>query len=255
VTTDGSKLRELELSLTGRELMLLSFFMGAFNLVLLLACANVATLLLARAAARRREIAVRLSLGAPRVGLVRMLLTESLLLAGFAGLASMYVAWKAPQPLFRVLTGHAPEFPITPDWHTFIYVAITVLFAGVLAGLAPALESVKVDLTGSLKGGAVLRPGVFGARRPRRLQGLLVTAQVAISMVLLVEAALFARAEDSSMRADPGYLPRKVAVAPLFFPENTSVETAAVKVAEIARRVKALPGVRAVAYCEKISPV
>src|SRR6185295_14604238 len=135
-----------------RDLMLLGFFAGAFNLVLLVSCANVATLLLSRAAARRREIAVRLSLGAPRVRLVRMLVTESLLLAALAGAASAWLVRVAPEPLYRAVAAKAPQFPMPPDWSTFAYIAGVVLVTGILSGLAPALESVKVDLAGSIKG-------------------------------------------------------------------------------------------------------
>ncbi|MCX6633512.1 MAG: FtsX-like permease family protein [Acidobacteria bacterium] len=191
-------------------------------------------------------MAVRLSLGAPRIRLVRMLVTESLLLAAIAGAASMYLAWSVPEPLFRLLAGRPPDFPMPPDWRTFAYVAGVVMLTGVLAGLAPALESVKVNITGSLKGYS----GVLGAGGAGRLQGVLVSAQVAMSMVLLVGAALFAQAEGRTLRADPGYLPQKVVIAPLFFPDGTKLETAAVRLLALAERVKALPGARSVAFSE-----
>src|SRR5262249_22631151 len=159
-----------------------------FNLVLLISCANVATLLLSRAATRRREIALRLSLGAPRIRLMRMLVTESLLLAAIAGATSAYLAWRVPGPLYRMVAFGGPDFPMPPDWHTFAYISAVVLATGFLSGLAPALESLKVDLTSSLKGHAAWFGGAFGGTR---LQGLLVSAQVALSMVLLVEAGVF----------------------------------------------------------------
>ncbi len=247
VTTNGSWIRELELTLTGQQLLLIGFFLGAFNLVLFISCTNVATLLLSRAASRRREIAVRLALGAPRIRLVRMLITESLLLAAAAGAASVYLAWKLPAPLFQMMAGRPADFPMPPDFRTFAYVAGVVLLTGILAGLAPALESVKVDISGSLKG-----TGLFGAGNSRRMQGLLVSAQVALSMVLLVGAALFAQAEDRALRADPGYLPHKVVVAPLFLPDNSTLQTAAARLAAIAQRVQAIPGVRSVAFSERL---
>ena len=124
-----------------RDLFLLTFFLGSFTLVLLIACANVATLLLSRAASRRREIAVRLSLGAPRIRLVRMLITESLIMAALAGAASVYLVRHVPHPLFRYLAPRAPEYPMHPDWRIFLYISAIVLLTGILSGLAPALES------------------------------------------------------------------------------------------------------------------
>src|SRR5260221_2156467 len=100
----------MELTASGKDLMLMGFFLGTFNLVLFISCANVATLMLSRAAARRREIAVRLSLGAPRVRLLRMLVTESLLLAAIAGAVSVYLVWHVPQPLFRLVATRGPIF-------------------------------------------------------------------------------------------------------------------------------------------------
>ncbi len=246
-TTDGSWIQELELSMTGRQLMLIGFFVGSFNLVLLICCANVATLLLARAAARRREIAVRLALGAPRIRLIRMLVTESLVLAAIAGTAGIYLAYFVPALLFQLVTGRSPDFPLLPDWRTFSYVAGVVLLTGILAGLAPALESVKGSITESLKGDA----GLFGAGRARRLESWLVSAQVAMSMVLLVGAALFAQAENRTLQANTGYQPQKVVVAPLFLPSGTEAQ-AAMRLSALAERVRALPGARSVAFTEGI---
>jgi predicted permease len=245
-TTNGSWIEELYLTSDGADLMLIGFFLGAFNLVLLIACANVATLLLARAAGRRKEIAVRLSLGAPRVRLVRMLLTESLLLAAIAGAASACLAWRLPGPLYHAVAAKAPDFPMAPDWQTFAYISAVVLATGVLAGLAPALESIKVNLTGTLKGAA---PAEFGGTR---LRGWLVSAQVALSMVLIVEAGLFARSEDRNLRGDPGYAPERVVVLPMRFAGPTAVPAAAARLREMASRVRALPGVESVAFSEGV---
>ena len=245
-TTDGSWLEEFELYWNGRDLFLLAFFLGAFALVLLIACANVATLLLSRAASRRREIAIRLSLGAPRIRLVRMLVTESLILAALAGAASLWLVRHVPVPLFHYVAPRAPDYPMQPDWRIFLYLAAVVFASGILSGLAPALESVKIDLASSLKGYSSL---LFGGGR---LRAALVSAQVAMSMVLLVAAALFGKSEQRNLHADPGYLPQKVVVAQLRFPESTALDQARARLDAIAQRVRALPGVHSVAFSDEI---
>jgi predicted permease len=246
VATDGSWASELTQSVSGQRLMLLGFFIGAFNLVLFTACANVATLLLSRAAARQREIAVRLSLGAARVRLVRMLVTESVVLAGIAGAISLWLVWRVPLPLYHAVVGGGPDFPMSPDWRIFGYISAVVLVTGVLSGIAPALESLRVDLSGSLKGSA----SMFGMLAGARTRGILVSAQVAMSMVLLAGAALFAQAEYRTLHSDPGYQARRVLVAWLRFPEGTSEANARVRIDEIVQRVRALPGVRSVAFSD-----
>ncbi len=249
ITNDGSWAAQMELTASGKDLMLMGFFFGTFNLVLFISCANVATMMLSRAAARKREIAVRLSLGAPRIRLVRMLVTESLLLAALAGAVSVYLAWRVPAPLFRLVATRAPDFPMPPDWRTFAYISAVVLVTGILAGLAPALESLKVDLTASLKGSGGL---ILGPSGGTRLRGLLVSLQVALSMVLLVEAGLFARSEARAIKGDPGYAPQRVVVAFLFFPDKSTLEATRVRLHAIVQRVKALPGVRSVAFSDNL---
>jgi putative ABC transport system permease protein len=120
-----------------------------------------------------------------------------------------------------------------------------VVVAGILSGPAPALESVKVDILSSLKDGATLsRMG--GAH----LRGWLVSVQVAMSMVLLVEAALFAQSEDRTLHASPGYLPYRVLVAQIHFPNSTTLQQATVRLRAMADRINGLPGVRAVAFSD-----
>ncbi len=246
-TTDGSMIQWLELSASGRLLMLGAFFFGAFNLVLLIACANVATLLLSRAAARRREIAVRLALGAPRIRLARMLITESLLLAALAGAASIYIVWRLPQPLAHYLAPKAVAYPLPPDWRTFSYIAAVAVVTGILAGLAPASETFKANLMNSIKG--FVSGDATGAKRPL---GVLVAAQVAMSMVLLVAAGLLGQSENRNLHANPGYDPQRVVVTSLWFPQAAIPEASRVRLDAIAGRMRAVPGVRSVAFSDNI---
>ncbi len=248
-TTDGSWIEWLELTMSGRSLLLTAFFFGAFNLVLFISCANVATLQLSRAAARSREIAVRLALGASRVRLMRMLVTESVLLAALAGVASALVAWKVPEPLCRYLTTRAPTYPLPPDWRVFGYIVIVALLTGVLSGVAPAIESLRADLNSPLKGSGA---GWSGAGGTKRALGWLVSAQVAMSMVLLVGAGLLSQAERRNLRGNPGYDPQKVVVAPLNFGKDGSVASAQIRLNAITNRMLALAGVRSVAYSDNV---
>ena len=244
--TDGSWYEEVEF--TGQNLMVLGWVIGAINLVLLISCANVTTLLLSRAAARKREIAVRLSLGAPRIRLMRMLLTESLLLATLAGVVSVYVARRVPDILYEFVVKRPPDFPLPPDWRIFAYIAAVVFVTGCVCGLAPALESLKVDLAASLKGNAGALSGHMGGSR---MQRWLVAGQVSASLVMLVGAGLFAQAEYRILNIDPGYQPRKVLVAPLRFPEGATPEASHTLMQSVAFRLQGVPGVQSVSYSDE----
>jgi predicted permease len=177
-----------------------------------------------------------------------MLVTESLVLAAAAGAISAYLTLHVPKPLFHLVASRAADFPMPPDWRTFSYIAVVVLVTGVLAGLAPALESLRVDLTSSLKGG---RNVLFGSPGGTGMRGFLVSAQVALSMVLLVEAGLFVRSEDRALRANPGYAPQRVVLAWLRFPDKSTVPTTKARLRAIEQRMMAVPGVRSVAFSDR----
>ena len=140
--------------------------MGALSLVLLIACLNVAVLMLSRAVARRHEMAVRTSLGASRGRLIQMLLTETVLLAAIAGPPSVYLAYAAPR-LFKVLIPTLPDYPFAVDTAVLGYLATATMVAGIVAGLTPAIESLKPDVAPALHG---QRAGRFriGRWQPRR---------------------------------------------------------------------------------------
>ena len=219
--------------------------MGALSLVLLIACLNVAVLMLSRAVARRHEMAVRTSLGASRGRLVQMLLTESVLLAAIAGPPSVYLAYAAPR-LFKVLIPTLPYYPFAVDAAVLGYLTTATVLAGIVAGLTPAIEALKPDVSPALHGERARRFGI-GRWQPR---DLLIATQVAMSLVLLVGAVLFLRAERSLI-ANPGFETEHVLAAQprLSIPPHTP-QTAAAFYRTLEERVRALPGVRTTSYSQ-----
>jgi len=185
-----------------RAPVVLTIFLGATTILLLLACVNVTTLLLSRSAARQREIAVRLSLGAGRIRLVRQLLTESLVLSGISALVSLVVAQRTPSILWNSLVPTPAPFDLKPDWRVLLYGLAISMMAGVIAGLSPSLESLKPQIAESLKGnsGAVTTGG-----RRSRLRSALVAVQIALSLLLVTQMVLLARAQQRFFSYDPGF--------------------------------------------------
>jgi predicted permease len=180
----------------------LELLMAVAAMVLLIACANLANLLLAKASNRRREIALRLSLGAGRSRIVRQLLTESVLLAAAGGAVALPIAWRGSIALVWMMsTGDAPvPLDVSPDWRVFVFTAAISLFTGVLFGLAPALRSTSSAPASELKDGP--RPG---SRRPRAFDRVLVAGQVALSVVLVSGAGLFIRTVGELAKVDVGF--------------------------------------------------
>jgi macrolide transport system ATP-binding/permease protein len=172
----------------------LFLLMALVGLILAIACANIANLQLARASARRREMAVRLSMGAARGRIIRQLLTESITLASLGGLFGILIAVWGIRVLTLLQSGGRENFTLhaTLNWHVLAVAAALSLAAGVLFGLAPALQATRVDLIPALKESRT------GERRSRRFGGFslshtLVVSQIAITLVILVAAALFVR--------------------------------------------------------------
>ena len=185
--------------------MFLGILLGVVGLVLLIACLNVASLLLARATARRQEIALRLSLGAGRMRVVRQLLTESVLLAGLAGLVGAGLAYWLTQALqaFKVpmLVPMTIEFPL--DWRVLGFSLAITLLAGIGFGLAPAIQALRPQLFAALKSKQAFSqgPGVG------RFQNGLVVAQVAVSLFLLIAAGLSVQSLRHASKVDVGFNP------------------------------------------------
>lgn len=224
----------------------LGLLLAIAGLVLIIASTNVAGMLLARAAARRREIAVRLALGASRAQLVGQLVMECLLLFGAAGVAGLVIAhWLVVGALALVPSLPMP-LALDPhlDWRVLGFAFVVSLVTGLLAGVVPALQSTRPDLVPALKAGA--SPGGGGPRL--RLRSGLLVAQIALSMVLLMVAGLFARTLAHARAIDPGFEPRDVYVASLDLGLAKYDEAQGRRVAgAILDQVGAVPGVRAAA--------
>lgn len=182
-------------------------FLALVGLVLLLACANVANILLVRATAREREIGIRMSLGAGRARLVRQLLTESVLLAFAGGAAGLALGWWCSRAMTRIPL--EPDVPMNMDfgfdWRVFAYAFAAALATGVMVGIFPALRASRENLSGALRGS-----GRSVAEGKHALRSSLVVAQVAGSLMLLVIAGLFTKSLARVQRTDLGFEPRGV---------------------------------------------
>jgi predicted permease len=185
--------------------------MTVVGLVLLIACANVANLLLARASGRQREVAVRLSLGASRGRLVRQLLTEGLLLAVLAGTLGLLIAYWAQSALWAARPPALPAdaVDLTPGLRVLVFTGLVSLLTAIVFGLAPALSASRPDLVSELKQRA---GGSAGSNRPWSLRNVLVAGQVALSLVALVGAGLFAKSLGHAQRIAPGFDHERLAV-------------------------------------------
>ena len=186
-------------------LIIVGVLMTVVSLVLLVACANVANMLLARAVNRHKEIAVRLALGAGRWHIIRQMLTENVLLSVIGGLAGLLLALWGTDLLVTLLPqsliGNSIAPDLTPDVRVFGYTLVLSLATGVIFGLLPALQSSKPDLVAALKDEKIR----FGTRRRLTLRNLLVVTQIAVSMLLLVTAGLFVRNLRNTQHPDPGF--------------------------------------------------
>ncbi|PYS88843.1 MAG: permease [Acidobacteria bacterium] len=203
----------------GTLLSVAGLLMAVVGLVLLIACANVANLLLARATSRRKEISIRLALGASRGQLVRQLLTESVLLALVGGAAGLLLAvWLIDAMQTYTPTGNffPVEFVFRLDKVVLGFTLLLSVLTGLIFGLAPALQASNPDVIAALKDETALLPGPRGAIARRfSLRNLLVVAQVALSLVLLISAGLFLRSLQQAQRIDPGFEPEHVLSMPL----------------------------------------
>jgi putative ABC transport system permease protein len=222
----------------------------AVAFVLLIACANVANLLLARAASRSREVAVRAALGAGRWRIVRQLLTESLLLALVGGAAGLLLAVWFKDVLVAFSPGDIPRLDeIRLDWRVLGFTLGATLLTTLLTGLAPALQSSRPHLASALKEGG--QKGATG--QGSRVRGALVVAEVALALMLVAGAGLMIRSFLALQKVDPGFDPEHILTLRVALPRAGYREDAQARTffAEAERRIKELPGVVAVGSTTK----
>ena len=203
------------------EWPIIAAVMGAVALLLLIACANVASLLLARAATRRREIGVRLSLGATRKRLLQQLLIESSLIALLAGTVGLPLASWGLQLIVAEISSSVPSYwgsialRTTPDLHIFGYTVLVSLVTGVAFGLTPALQTLRTDVNSALKDSG----SWLGEKLSKsRLRNLLIVAQVAACLVLLINSALLLRGSQRALQMEPGFDSKHVVFLEMYTP-------------------------------------
>jgi len=230
----------------------MAILMGAVGVVLLIACANVANLLLGRAAARRKEIAIRLALGGSRQRLVRQMLTESLVLASLGAALGLTVAfWTAGAlPAFLPPSGFEVTFDTRPDTVVVVFTLALTVATTILCGLAPTLHASKPDLVMTLKEGTTR---LDGRVRKLSLRDVLVIAQVALSMVALVGAGLVVRSLRGAYQANPGFDPDRVLLAS-FDPFLSGYDEARGRelYRQLVERVRAMPGVESATLARRL---
>jgi len=229
---------------TSRRMLLV--LLGAVLMVLLIACANAANLLLARAATRQREIAVRLALGAPRSRLVRQLLTASLLISSFGGFLGLALAVGGVKFLVSMLPA---DFPRAHDIHVsvpvFVFTFLVSIATGIAFGLAPALQASRTDPRQSLHEGG---RSATASGRQRRLRNALVISEVGLAFILLIGAGLMFRSLINLIRLDPGFQQEHVLTVSLSLPRAKYKERADIAhfYDQLVTSVAVAPGVESV---------
>jgi putative ABC transport system permease protein len=255
-TNQGVRLRTLSEEIgrhTGSDAILISF--GVVACVLLIACANIANLMLARATGRQREVAVRLAIGAGRGQLMRQFLTENVLVFLIASLFGIALAFWGVDWIESSIPyenkGYLPHYAVLHvDLATLAYTLFIAIFTGILFGLAPALAGSKLDLNTSLKDGSRGSGGHSG----QRMRKTLVAAEVALSVVVLIASGLLIRSFVLALGVEPGFDPHNIITARLRLPDNrySKPSDAASFYSRIVDNVRSIPGVQSAAASQYI---
>jgi predicted permease len=240
----GITLVLMKQDIVGNVQPFLLVLLAAVGFLLLLACANVANLLLARSMGRAREFAIRAALGATRTRMIRQLLTESLLLAGLGGLSGLVLAVCGTKVVVNLLPGQLPRAgEVALDGRVLLFAICVSLGAGALFGLAPALKVSRVNLQDVLK-----ESGRGTSGRHSGLQRTFIAVEVALALVLLIGAGLMLRSLQALWRVDPGFVPDHAITFSLSMPSSpntTSAETRA-RLRRFDATIQAVSGVDAV---------
>ncbi len=239
----GVHLATLQERMVGRTRASLLLLLGAVAFVLLIACANVANLLLARASARQKELAVRTALGASRWRIVRQLLTESLLLSTVSGGLGLLLSLWLTKLFIAVSPPNSPRFDeIRPDTRVFVFTLALAVITGLVFGVAPALQASRINLNERLKDGG--RTGVAGSGH-NRMRSLIMVSEVALSFMLLVGAGLLIKSFMRLREISPGFNPANVLAMRISLPgaKYPQGEASARMLRQVVEHIKALPGV------------
>ena len=244
----GITLVSMKEDIVGNVQPFLLVLLAAVGFLLLIACANVANLLLARATRRSREFAVRAALGAGHARIVRQLLTENFLLAALGGALGLLIAFGATRAAVQVLPGTLPRAGEMSaggilDGRVLLFTMAMSLFAAIIFGLSPALKSSRVDLQEVLRESG---RGSSGARH--RLQGAFVAVEIAMALVLLIGAGLMLRSLGALWRVNPGYQPNGAITFSESMPSSSTTTTAETRarLRQFHDKIRSIPGVRAV---------
>jgi putative ABC transport system permease protein len=248
----GAKILTLREQTIGDVRLALLVLLGAVGFVLLIACANVANLVLGKILARKKEIAIRSALGATRFAILRQVLAETVLLSLAGGALGLFLASFGTKLIVKFLVDRLPHFTeITLDGSVLAFTAFLALFSGILAGILPALRYTKTDVNEALKQGHSRGSSESGGGRTR---GLLVTVEVALSLVLLVGAGLMVRTLYQLSTVRPGFDPNGQLTMTVSIPSNkfTTPEAYIAFFERVLQQVRATPGVDSAAVIDDL---